>query len=518
MAIYHTRIKMFSRSKGHSALAAAAYRAGLKLIDETTGDHHDYRRRKGVLRTRCFAPDHAPTWAMDPQTLWQQVHFKEKRKDSQLAREFEIALPAELTDEQRCELAWDICRDLTNRYGFAIQASIHEPPVKDGLNWHLHALATTRRIRDDGLQDKTRELDGGASGKAEVEWIREMVAARTNQHLANAGFGDRVDHRSLGEQLATALDKGDLEKAAELAAREPTRPMGKRATALQRRGADCEIADANVAIRRRNAQRYAALRQQLVEGGHLPSEGHSHDQALRDRDREAGQGLILGGGSGVIGATQGLGSIGDRRTPEERRDAKQEEARASLLEAARLWAEDFVATVDLAFKATRNLLAHHAERAASFAHMPTFRADVRAFVRCLKRLKKDALRFTRRLEAEDRAAHLVSQAETELARFDHEHPRPGLWTKREWQIRRARRLQAVAQRKQGHATARAATEPEAQVDYVRRALETGVELERLSERMLTRYPVAADKNPAPPTADHSGHPAAHGPSLRGPRM
>lgn len=518
MAIYHTRIKMFSRSKGHSALAAAAYRAGIKLFDEVTGDHHDYRRRGGVLSTRCFAPVDAPSWAMDPQTLWQQVHIKEKRKDSQLAREFEIALPAELTDEQRCELSWDICRDLIDRYGFAIQASIHEPPVKDGLNWHLHALATTRRIRDDGLHDKTRELDGGASGKAEVEWVREMVAARTNQHLANAGFGARVDHRSLGEQLATALDQGDLEKAAELASREPTRPMGKRATALQRRGADCEIADANAAIRRRNARRYAALRQQLVDGGHLPPDGHSHDQALRDLEREAGQGLILGGGSGSIGAIQGLGRTDDRRTPDQRRDAKQAEARASLVEAARLWAEDFVATIDLAFKATTKLLAHHAERAASFAHIPSFRADVRAFVRCLKRLKKDALRFTRRLEAEDRAAHLVSQAETELTRFDHEHPRPGLWTKREWQIRRARRLQAVAQRKQAHATAKAATEPKPQVEYVRQALETGVELERLSERMLARYPVAADAEPVTSPATRPDRPDSTGPAVRGPRM
>lgn len=516
MAIYHTRIKMFSRSKGHSALAAAAYRAGIKLFDEVTGDHHDYRRRGGVLSTRCFAPIDAPSWAMDPQTLWQQVHIKEKRKDSQLAREFEIALPAELTDEQRCELSWDICRDLIDRYGFAIQASIHEPPVKDGLNWHLHALATTRRIRDDGLQDKTRELDGGASGKAEVEWVREMVAARTNQHLANAGFGDRVDHRSLGEQLATALDQGDLEKAAELASREPTRPMGKRATALQRRGADCAIADANAAIRRRNARRYAALRQQLVDGGHLSPDGH--DRALRDREREAGQGLILGGGSGAIRAIEGLGRTDDRRTPDQRRDDKQAEARTSLMEAARLWAEDFVATIDLAFRATTKLLAHHADRAASFAHLPTFRADVRAFVRCLKRLKKDALRFARRLEAEDRAAHLVSQAETELSRFDHDHPRPGLWTKREWQIRRARRLQAVAQRKQAHGTAKAATEPKAQVEYVRQALETGVELERLSERMLARYPVAADAEPVTSPAAEPDRPGGTGPIVRGPRM
>lgn len=121
MAIYHTRIKMFQRSKGESAVAAAAYRAGLKLLDESTGTHHDYRRKRGILCTRCFAPRDAPAWAVEPQVLWQEAQAREKRKDGQLAREFQIALPHELTDEQRCELAWDICRDLINRYGFAIQ-------------------------------------------------------------------------------------------------------------------------------------------------------------------------------------------------------------------------------------------------------------------------------------------------------------------------------------------------------------------------------------------------------------
>lgn len=379
-------------------------------------------------------------------------------------------------------------------------------------------MATTRRIRSDGLQDKTRELDGGASGKAEVEWVREMVASRTNQHLASAGIDAQIDHRSLDDQLLSALDKGDLEKAVELATREPTVPMGQRATALHRRGADCELANTNAAIRQRNARRYAALRQQLVDAGHLPPEGHSHIQALRDRERETRQVQILGNGSGAVGVIHGLGPTDDRRTPAERRDAKQEKARASLAEAACLWAEDFVATIDLAFKATRKLLKHHAQRAATFAHLPTFRADVRAFVRCLKRLKRDALRFRQRMEAEERSAHLVSQAQAELSRFDHDHPRPGLWTKREWQIRRARRLQAVAQRTQAYAAARAATEPEAQTEYTRRALETGVELERLSERMLARYPVAADLEALPPSAAPSGHPATDSPALRGPRM
>lgn len=497
MAIFHTRIKVFGRSKNDSAIAKAAYRAAALLVDDEAGVQHDYRRKRGVLNTRCFAPIGAPEWATQPQALWRETHAKEKRKDSTLAREFEIALPAELSDEQRAELAWDICRDLTKRYGIAIQASIHAPPTADGLNYHLHALATTRRITADGLQEKTRELDGGPSGKAEVEWVREMVAFRINHHLAAAQIDARVDHRNLGEQLADALERGDLETAAELATREATLNMGPRATALHRRGADCAVADMNADIRRGNAQRHARLRRKLADAGVLPAapNGHGHAQALQDRQREMDAALLLGNRSGSIQAVEGLGDAA-RVSAAERKRAKEQAVRASLVEAAQLWAEGFVAAIDFAFKATGKLLKHHAERAAAFAHLPAFRADVRAFLKCLQRLKNDALRFKRRLEAEDRSAHLVGHAQTELIRFDQEHPRPGLWTRREWQIRRARRLQTVAQRKQAHAVATAATGPEAQAEYLQRTRQTAAELERMSELMLRHYPMPIDIEPA----------------------
>ncbi|WP_276531100.1 MobA/MobL family protein, partial [Enterobacter hormaechei] len=96
----------------------------------------------------------------------------ERRKDATVAREFEIALPHELNGPQRSALTADIARALVDRYGFAVQASIHSPGSNDGLNWHVHILATTRRLDAEGLADKTRELDGGPSGRSEVEWLR----------------------------------------------------------------------------------------------------------------------------------------------------------------------------------------------------------------------------------------------------------------------------------------------------------------------------------------------------------
>ncbi|WP_270994820.1 MobA/MobL family protein, partial [Listeria seeligeri] len=88
MAIYHTRVKTFSRAKGHSAVAAAAYRAGLSLVDERTGARHDYSRRGGVVESRWVVPLKAPDWSRDAAKLWQAAEAAERRKDATVAREF----------------------------------------------------------------------------------------------------------------------------------------------------------------------------------------------------------------------------------------------------------------------------------------------------------------------------------------------------------------------------------------------------------------------------------------------
>lgn len=184
MAIYHSRVKTFSRARGDSSIAAAAYRAGALLIDYMTGKRHDYRRRGGVAETACFVPNDAPEWATIPALLWPAAEAAEKRKNSTVAREFEMALPHELDDGQRTELVRAIAEAQVDRYGFAIQASIHTPGSNDGLNHHVHLLATTRRLTPDGFGEKTRELDGGASGRVEIEWIRHTFATSINAHLA----------------------------------------------------------------------------------------------------------------------------------------------------------------------------------------------------------------------------------------------------------------------------------------------------------------------------------------------
>ncbi|MCW0371293.1 MobA/MobL family protein [Xanthomonas sacchari] len=208
MAIYHTRIKTYSRAKGHSALAAAAYRGGYLLTDPKSGARHDYRGRAGIIQSRCMAPTGSPAWADDPQALWSAAEAAERRCNSTVCRDFAIALPHELDDPKRWDLILDIAHRLIERFGFALQASHHRPTKDDPRYFYAHLLATTRRMEASGLTQKTRVLDGRINGLGEIQWIRAMIADRINGHLEQAGIGKAVEHRSLTERLEAMRGNG----------------------------------------------------------------------------------------------------------------------------------------------------------------------------------------------------------------------------------------------------------------------------------------------------------------------
>lgn len=201
MASYHLSVKSISRSVGRSATAAAAYRSGEYVIDERTGEVHDYTRRSGVLESEIILPDDAPDWAQNRSQLWNAAEVAENRKNSQVAREFEIALPHELTDEARRELAMNFAREIVEKHGCAADVSIHAPPRGDeDKNYHAHILLTTRRITANGLSEKTRELDVKPSSAELVTAWRERWQDMQNVALERYGFEDRVNCRSLEAQ------------------------------------------------------------------------------------------------------------------------------------------------------------------------------------------------------------------------------------------------------------------------------------------------------------------------------
>ncbi|WP_180029125.1 MobQ family relaxase, partial [Acinetobacter sp. YH16032] len=181
MAIYHFSVKNVSRADGRSAVAAAAYRSGEKLIDERQGKEQDYTRKTGVEFTKIYAPENTNPELLDRNQLWNTVEKVENRKNSQLAREFEIAFPHELNQEQRQGLLNELCQDIVKRHGVVVDAAIHAPHTESGSdkrNYHAHILLTTRSIDEQGnLGKKTREFND--HGKQQVEHWRERFADLT---------------------------------------------------------------------------------------------------------------------------------------------------------------------------------------------------------------------------------------------------------------------------------------------------------------------------------------------------
>lgn len=235
MASYHLSVKTIKRSAGRSATAAAAYRSASVIECDREGRMHDYTAKRGVEACFILAPADAPSWAQDRAALWNAAEARETRSNSVTAREWELALPSEISDAARINIARAFAQQLVERYGVAADVAIHAPHREgDQRNHHAHILTTTRVLSAEGLTDKTRVLDAASTGGPEIEAMRGVWAELQNHALELAGQEERVDHRSLEVQREEALALGDVLKAEELD-REPELKLGPAANAIERR-------------------------------------------------------------------------------------------------------------------------------------------------------------------------------------------------------------------------------------------------------------------------------------------
>lgn len=204
MAIYHLRATMISRSAGRSATAAAAYRSAERILDQRTGLSFDYRARHGVEHVEILAPARSPEWVQDRTALWNAVEAAETRKNSQLAREVRVALPAELSHAQRVELVRDFCQRSFVDCGMVADIALHAPGREgDERNHHAHILLTTREIGPEGFGAKNRDWNAVAA----LEGWREAWARDSNHALERCGLEARIDHRTLEAQREEALER-----------------------------------------------------------------------------------------------------------------------------------------------------------------------------------------------------------------------------------------------------------------------------------------------------------------------
>ena len=258
MAIYHLSIKIISRGKGKSAVAASAYRSGEKIKNEYDGVVHDFTRKGGIAHTEILLPQNAPQEFLDRGTLWNSVEKIEKSKNSQLAREIEIALPKELDREKQIELVREYVKENFVKVGMCADIALHD---KNDGNPHAHILLTMRPLNEDktwGAKSKkeyildengekvklkngnykTRKIntvDWNEQDKAE-EW-RKAWADITNKYLKENNIQEKVDHRSFQRQGIEQI---------------PTIHLGVSVTQMEKKGIYTDRGNINREIRKQN--------------------------------------------------------------------------------------------------------------------------------------------------------------------------------------------------------------------------------------------------------------------------
>jgi ATP-dependent exoDNAse (exonuclease V) alpha subunit len=215
VAVYHLHMKTFGRANGSSAASAIAYRAGERITDERTGRTYDHSDRQDVMHKEIVLPSKFSNddmeWARARSSLWNAAESAEIRKNARVAREYLVALPVELSPEQRTGLVREFSQELSDRYGFAVDFAIHAPrdfPGSDPRNFHAHLLTTTREVTPSGLgmkttldmNDSNRRTLGLPPGINELLHVRKRWATATNEAMRAAHIAARIDHRSLDEQ------------------------------------------------------------------------------------------------------------------------------------------------------------------------------------------------------------------------------------------------------------------------------------------------------------------------------
>lgn len=197
MAIYHLHVKVIGRKAGSSAVASAAYRSASRLRDDRLERSHDFSNKRGVVHSEVMLPEDAPEQWSDRERLWNDVEAFEVRKDAQLAREVEFALPREMTQAQGIELARDFVQAEFVDQGMIADLNVHWDRAEDGTpKPHAHVMLTMRSVNENGFGQKVRDWNRTEM----VERWRERWAELANERLAELDIDARIDHRSLEAQ------------------------------------------------------------------------------------------------------------------------------------------------------------------------------------------------------------------------------------------------------------------------------------------------------------------------------
>ncbi|TRW24897.1 MobA/MobL protein [Criibacterium bergeronii] len=258
---FHFSVNIISRGKGKSAVASAAYISGEKIKNEWDGVTHDYTKKQGVISKEIYLPDHAPEEYKDRKTLWNSVELFEKNSNAQLARNFIISLPKELSIEENKKMIEEYVQNNFVKEGMIVDLAIHDESREGNQNIHAHIMTIVRPINEDGTwgqkskkeyildekgekilnkngKPKTRKVELTTwNDKGNVEKWRENFSDLCNEYLAKNNIEKRVDHRSFKRQGIKQI---------------PTIHLGASASAMERKGIRTEKGDINREIKKQN--------------------------------------------------------------------------------------------------------------------------------------------------------------------------------------------------------------------------------------------------------------------------
>ncbi len=258
---FHFSVNIISRGKGKSSVASAAYISGEKIKNEWDGVTHDYTKKQGVISKEIYLPDHAPKEYKDRKTLWNSVELFEKNSNAQLARNFIISLPKELSIEENKKMIEEYVQNNFVKEGMIVDLAIHDESREGNQNIHAHIMTIVRPINEDGTwgqkskkeyildeqgekilnkngKPKTRKVELTTwNDKGNVEKWRENFSDLCNKYLERAGAEKRVDHRSFKRQGIKQI---------------PTIHLGVSASAMERKGIRTEKGDINREIKKQN--------------------------------------------------------------------------------------------------------------------------------------------------------------------------------------------------------------------------------------------------------------------------
>lgn len=258
---FHFSVNIISRGKGKSAVASAAYISGEKIKNEWDGVTHDYTRKEKVLVKNIILPDHIPKEFNDRSTLWNKVEMAEKNSNAQLARQFIIGLPKELTLSENKNLVERFIKENLTSQGMIVDYAIHDESQDKNGNIHCHIMTIMRPINEKGEflakskkeyildekgekilnkngKPKTRKVELTTwNDKGNVEKWRENFSNLCNEYLAKNKIEKRVDHKSFKRQGIKQI---------------PTIHLGASASAMERKGIRTEKGDINREIKKQN--------------------------------------------------------------------------------------------------------------------------------------------------------------------------------------------------------------------------------------------------------------------------